>query len=38
MIGDGYQTVMHCEFAKEEDIEGIEPDAEPIYCDFKEDE
>ena len=32
MIGDGYTVVLHCEFAEEEDYDGLEPDAEPVYC------
>lgn len=27
--GDGWRTVLHCEFA---DIDGIEPDARPVFC------
>ena len=38
MYGDGYSTVVHCEFADEEDYAYVEPDADPIECDFKEDE
>lgn len=34
MMGDGYKTVLHCEFV--EDIEGIEADADPVYCDYDE--
>jgi hypothetical protein len=36
MIGDGYTLVRHCEFV--DDVMGIEPDADPIYCDYQEDE
>jgi hypothetical protein len=37
MIGDGYTTVLHCEFAEDEDqIMESEPDAPPIYCGMKE--
>ena len=32
MVGDGYTTLRHCEFARDEDIEGKEPDAGPVYC------
>lgn len=32
MIGDGFSDVVHCEFAREEDVEGKEPDADPVYC------
>lgn len=34
MIGDGYTSVLHCEYVDE--TECYEPDAEPIYCNFKE--
>ena len=34
MIGDGYTDVMRCEYV--DDIEGYEPDAYPLYCDFEE--
>lgn len=30
--GDGYGTVLHCEFADEEDYWYSEPDAEPVFC------
>jgi len=36
MIGDGYTTVLHCENADEPTYEFLEPDAGPVYCDFKE--
>lgn len=36
MEGDGYTVVLHCEFA--EDYDDREPDANPVYCDFKEEE
>jgi hypothetical protein len=29
MVGDGHTTLRHCEFARDEDIEGKEPDAGP---------
>lgn len=35
MVGDGYTTVEHCEFA--ELPEGIEADGGPVYCNFEED-
>lgn len=38
MIGDGYASVMRCEFAEEESYEHHEPDASPAYCDFEGDE
>ena len=36
MIGDGYTMVLHCEYASEEDYEFHEPDAPPVYCNYKE--
>ena len=36
MLGDGYRTVPHCEFAEWEDHKYQEPDAPPIYCKEKE--
>lgn len=35
MIGDGYTSVLRCEFAPDTD-EVFEPDAAPVYCDFEE--
>lgn len=32
MIGDGHTTLRHCEFARDEDCDGKEPDAGPVYC------
>jgi len=32
LIGDGFSDVVHCEFAREEDVAGKEPDADPVYC------
>ena len=32
MIGDGVTALRHCEFARDEDVEGKEPDAGPVYC------
>jgi hypothetical protein len=34
MQGDGYKTVLACEFADESKLDGLEPDANPVYCDF----
>lgn len=34
MVGDGYTSVLHCEFA-ESDLT-VAPDSTPIYCDFDE--
>lgn len=36
MIGDGYTSVMHCEYADESTYESHEPDASPVYCDFED--
>jgi len=38
MVGDGYTTVTHCEYAEEEFYEYHEPDAGPIFCNFEEEE
>lgn len=38
LYGDGYKSVVHCEFADEEKIDGIEPDTNPIYCDHVDSE
>jgi len=38
MIGDGYTLVYHCEYAEEAKYEFHEPDADPVECDFKEEE
>ena len=32
LYGDGYTMVIHCEFVEVPD--GIEPDANPVYCEF----
>jgi uncharacterized protein (DUF983 family) len=37
MIGDGYTSVMHCEYA-EFDYTEYEADAGPVLCDYEEDE
>ena len=34
LIGDGYTSVVHCEYANEESYENCEPDAGPIYCTY----
>jgi hypothetical protein len=37
MLGDGYRSVLICEYV--EDAEEVyEPDAEPIYCNYKPEE
>ena len=36
MIGDGYTTVMHCEYADEGKLMYLEPDASPVLCDYKD--
>lgn len=33
LIGDGYTMVRRCEFV--DDVDGIEPDGGPVYCDGK---
>ena len=38
MTGDGYTSVIHCEYACEQTYEYHEADADPVYCDFVEDE
>ncbi len=35
MIGDGHTSVIHCEYVEEDEYCFHEPDADPIYCDFK---
>ena len=37
-IGDGYSSIIRCENADPEDWWYSEPDADPVYCDFEEDE
>jgi len=32
LIGDGFQTVRHCENASESDLLNREPDSGPVYC------
>lgn len=34
MIGDGYTSVKHCEFAEEASYEFHEADAAPVYCHY----
>ncbi len=34
MVGDGYTSVMHCEYADESKYDLHEPDADPVYCDY----
>ena len=34
MVGDGITVVFHCENIDIADINDIEPDANPIYCDY----
>lgn len=38
IIGDGYTSPMHCEFADEEEYEFDEPDCNVIECDFEEED
>ena len=35
MVGDGVTLVRHCENL-DSDIADLEPDADPVYCDFEE--
>ncbi len=37
MVGDGFTSVLHCEYADSSLYEYHEPDADPVYCDFPED-
>jgi hypothetical protein len=32
LIGDGYNTVLHCEFAEWDDYAYLAPDEEVVYC------
>lgn len=32
MVGDGYRSVLHCEYAEWDDYAHMEPDAKPVYC------
>ena len=36
MIGDGYTSVMHCEYADDEEYCYEAPDAGPFYCNLGE--
>ena len=36
IIGDGYTSVMHCEYADDEEYEHCEPDADVVLCNFEE--
>lgn len=38
MVGDGYTSVMHCEYADESAYEFHEPDASPVYCDYTDED
>lgn len=33
MLGDGFTLVLHCENV--EDLDCIEPDAQPVYCEIE---
>jgi hypothetical protein len=35
LYGDGYTSVVHCEFADEAKYQYEAPDAGPFYCDFE---
>lgn len=32
IYGDGYNIVMHCEYASPDDYDYKEPDADPVMC------
>jgi hypothetical protein len=32
MYGDGVTALYRCELARPEDVEGLEPDAGPVFC------
>lgn len=36
LIGDGYSSVIHCEFADDDQLNSVEPDANPIYCNYED--
>tara|TARA_Y100001936_G_C15984123_1_gene618496 strand:- start:268 stop:432 length:165 start_codon:yes stop_codon:yes gene_type:complete len=36
LYGDGYSSVIACEYADETKVDEAEPDAGPIYCDYEE--
>ncbi len=38
MIGDGYTTVFHCENADWDSFCDHEPDANPVYCNWSEED
>jgi hypothetical protein len=38
LVGDGYSTVIHCEYADPSMYEYNAPDDGPVLCDFKEEE
>ncbi len=33
-IGDGYTSVIHCEYTDESKYEGMAPDEGPVWCDY----
>lgn len=37
MIGDGYTSVMHCEYTEEEEYSFKAPDEGPVYCGYSDD-
>lgn len=37
MEGDGYSKVIHCPNAEESQINILEPDANPLYCEDTDD-
>jgi len=36
LLGDGYKSVEHCEFATDPEIDFMASDEGPVYCDFVE--
>ena len=34
-IGDGYTSVIHCEYTDESKYEGMAPDEGPVWCDYE---
>ena len=38
LIGDGYTSVVHCEYAEEDDYEYNAPDDGPVLCNYVEEE
>lgn len=36
MIGDGYTSVVHCEFADNDELAYMAPDEAVVYCDYED--